>query len=51
MTDRIGLVYAENDTELLGPIRPSVVYDETRQDNDVIDLTGGVYTRKETKVS
>lgn len=36
--DRIGLLYAKNDNELLGPIRLGVVYDENRHDNDVIDL-------------
>ena len=30
MAHRIGLVYAENNTELLGPIGPCAVYDETR---------------------
>lgn len=29
MIDYIGLVYAKNDTELSGPIRPSMVSDET----------------------
>ena len=31
MTDHIGLVYVENDIELLGPIGPGVVYDETKR--------------------
>lgn len=30
MTNHIGLVYAETDTQLLGPILPGAVYDETR---------------------
>ena len=42
VTNRIGLVYAKNNTELLGPIEPSVVYDETIQDNDVTDLPRAV---------
>lgn len=38
MINRIILIYIENDTKHLGPIGPSVIYDETRQDNNVIDL-------------
>ena len=38
MTHRIGLVYVKNDIELSGPIRSSVVNDETIQDNDLSDL-------------
>lgn len=30
MTDRIILVYVDNDTKHLGPIGPGAVYDETR---------------------
>ena len=30
VTDRIGMVYAVNNNELLGPIEPGTVYDETR---------------------
>ena len=37
VTHPIGLIYAENDTNLLKLIRPSVVYDKTKQDNDVTD--------------
>ena len=46
MTNSIGLVYTENNTELLGPIRPGEVFDKTRQDNDVIDLTDVIYAEK-----
>lgn len=49
VTYRIGPVYAENNTELSRPIRPSVVYDETRQDNDVTNLPDEVYTENKTK--
>ena len=42
VTNRIGLVYAKNNIELSGPIEPSVVYDETIQDNDVTDLPRAV---------
>ena len=44
MTYLIGLVYAENDTKLSGPIRPCANDDKTRQDNDVIHHIGLVYT-------
>lgn len=30
MTDHIGLVYAKNDTDLVGPIELGVVYDKTK---------------------
>lgn len=45
------MVYAENEIELLWPIRSSVVYDETKQDSDMIDHTGMVYAKKDTKQS
>ena len=51
MTNLLGLVYAENDTKLSGPIKPSVVCDEIRKDNDVTDLTSVVYVENETKLS
>ena len=49
--DRIGLLYAKNDNELLGPIRLGVVYDESRHDNDVIDLLHVVYIENEIELS
>ena len=49
MTDRVGVVYAENDTQLVGPIGSGVVYDETRQDNDMIDHIRTAYAKNETK--
>ena len=50
MTNRIGLVYVENDTRLLGPIGLGVVCDKTRQENDVTDLPCVSYTENETEV-
>ena len=37
--DRIGAIYAENETELSWPIRLSVVYDknQTRQQHDLLN--------------
>lgn len=49
--DRIGLLYAKNDNELLGPIRLGVVYDENRHDNDVIYLLHVVYVENEIELS
>ena len=43
MTDCIGLVYVENNTELSGPIGPGVVSAKIRQDNDVTNLPCVVY--------
>ena len=43
VTNRMGLVYDENDTELLGSIGLGAVCDETRQDNNVIDHINLVY--------
>lgn len=51
VTDHIGLVYVENDTELSGLIGPSAVCDKTRQNNSVKDLLCGVYAENETKLS
>lgn len=51
MTDRTGLVYVENDIELLGPIGPGAIYDESRKDNDVIDIPCAVYKENETELS
>ena len=42
MTDHIGLVHIENDIELSEPIKLGVVYDETRQNNDVTNLIGSL---------
>lgn len=50
MTDCIDLVYIKNDTEYLGPIRPSLVCDETTQDNDVTDLPYAGYTENEIEL-
>ena len=33
------------------PIRPSAIYDITRQDNNVIDCIGAIYAKNETKLS
>ena len=49
--NRIGLVYIKNDPELLRPIILGVVYDKTRQDNEVTDLPHTVYAENETKLS
>lgn len=46
MTNCISTVYVKNKTKLSRPIEPGVVSDETRQDNDVIDLTSVVYAKK-----
>ena len=46
MTNCIGLVYDENDIELLGPIELGTVYDKTRQGNNVTDLPCAIYTEK-----
>lgn len=51
MTDRISLVYTENDIELLGPIRLGVVCDETTEENDVIDLSQVGYINDKTQLS
>lgn len=45
------MVYNENDTELSWLFRPSAVYDENEQDNDVIDCRGVVYTKNDNKLS
>lgn len=50
MIDCVGLVNAKTKTKLLGPILLGVVYDETIQDNDVINRTGTVYAKNETKL-
>ena len=47
MTNCISTVYVENKTKLSRPIELGVVSDETRQDNDVINLTSVVYAKKE----
>ena len=51
MIDRISLTYAKNNTKLLGSIRPSVVYDKTRWDNDVTNLPRVVYVENKTEFS
>lgn len=51
MIDCISLVYAENNIKLLGPIRPGVVYDKTRQNNDVSNVPHAVYDKNETELS
>lgn len=50
VTNRIGLVYVENNNELLRPIRPGVVYSKTRWDNDVTDLPNLVYVENKTEL-
>lgn len=40
------MIYTDNDIEYLGPIRPSVVCDETTQDNDMTNLPHVGYTEK-----
>ena len=50
LTHRIGLVYIENDTKPLGPIKSGMIYDKTKQDNDMTDLTGVVYAKKENEI-
>lgn len=50
MIDHIGLVYAKNDTDLVGPIELGAVYDKTKQDNDVVDRIGIVYTKNNIKL-
>ena len=47
MTDRTGIVYIENDIELSGPIEQGMLYDKTKQNNDVIDRTVGFYVENE----
>lgn len=51
MIDHISLAYAKNNTKLLGSIRPSVVYDKTRRDNDVTNLPRMVYIENKTEFS
>lgn len=51
MTNRIGLVYAENDTQLSGPIGLGVVCHKTKQDNDVTDHTSAVYAENKFELS
>lgn len=38
--DCISAFYVKNETELLWPIKSSPVFDETREENDVIDYIG-----------
>lgn len=51
LIDRMGAVYAENYTELLGLLDQVRFMTQSRQDNDVTDLTIAVYTEKETELS
>ena len=39
------------DRTMTWPIRPSAIYDITRQDNNVIDCIGAIYAKNETKLS
>ena len=50
VTDRIGLVYVETKTELLGPIWSESVM-KTTQNHNMIDHIGVVYVKNETKLS
>ena len=51
VTDRIGLVYVENNIEFSEPIIQGAICDETKQDNDVIDHIGLVYNQNGTELS
>ena len=46
VTQRMGLVYVENDIELLRHIGSSVVFEETKHHNDETDHTGGSTPKK-----
>ena len=53
VTDRIGLAYAETETEILATIQPSVICNENRigQQHDRSYRCGGVYAKNDTKLS
>lgn len=51
MIDRIILVYIEKYTKHSGPIKSGVIYDETKQDNYVIDFPHAVYSENDTELS
>ena len=51
MTNCIGVVYAETETALLGPIWLVRSMMKTRQDNDVTDCIGMVYAKTVTELS
>ena len=50
MSYHIGLVYAENDIKLSGPIEPCAVCGKTKQDNDVTDNIGVVYMENDIEL-
>lgn len=50
MTDCIGLVYFKIETKLSRPIRLGAVYEETKQNNYVIDLPRVVYVENESEL-
>ena len=49
MIYHIGLVYAKNNTNLSGPIDLGEIYDETKQDNNVIHRISLVYVENDTE--
>lgn len=51
MTNGIGLVYTETETELLGPIRPMWSMMKTIQDNDMTDHAGAFYIENDIELS
>lgn len=50
MIDYIGLVHVKTENEQSGPIYVRSVM-KTIQNNDVVDRTGAIYTKNETKLS
>lgn len=50
MTNHIGLVYVENDNKQSRLMRLGTTSDETRQDNNVTDLTCVVYTENDIEL-
>ena len=51
LIDRACVVYAENNTKLLRPIRPGAIYDKTRKVNNVTDLPHSIYAENKIKLS
>ena len=51
ITDRIGMVYVETETEMLGNIWPKMISDENQIGQRYDNCTGVVYTWNETKLS
>ena len=50
VTDKIGAVYIENETELSWPIRSSAICDENQQENDATNHNNAVYIENDTKL-